>query len=761
MQRTLFLLSLLALVSSAFAQGETVTFEGRAAPVTRMLDELSAATGWKVRAAPAMATEIVVVKVKDVPRHELKARLAKVTQGQWSTEDGFEVLAPDAGARARGKNEALAANRAKLQKSLDQRLKMEKEMDDWKHNHDGDGGGGGTFAQFGGMGQQYFESGTRAITAFLKGTDLNVLAAIEAGQRVVFSTAPTRTQRPLPATVMPFLARIVKEHNDAVEMERRAREEGANAADEWEVKMKEMLKAMGIDPDEDRAVSITAPPAKALISVSKGGRMGMFSGMSMGLRVELAIYDANGKRLTGHSDNLYELSEEVDDEEEEYDPETGEIIEKPAPPEDPNNPKLAFSPTSVHYARFTRAFYLVDERAYSDEEAKPKEEVPADLKAVFQRPDLADPLSYGDTDLLLFLAEKKGLQLVANVPDSMWMSASQQIRLDAVAKLLERMGMTVEQADGWVTAFPADGDSVRRSRFNRASIVRLAQQSEAKKVVSLDDLAAFVAANSDEGLDGMGERLLTTFVPGALSLNLVTSMDWNVLRLYGSMSPAARATLQSQGSVPLAALGGNARQILSKMLFGVSPGLEVDSGTPKDDSNPMMLFYGTMMRMDRPGKDYRTEPTEIMPGGLMDGLLELKLDDTILAVPSKWNNDIGLGSFGPLELALFTHFMTDPKLAEIAGEMPEMPDMLPGTRRVMKFTFRVAPDVVRRFELNDDKLDATGKPFKISELPAHFKAAMAKYQEALKKTPFPFLDPEFMGGSRGVPPPPPLIRAAA
>ncbi|MBZ0213843.1 MAG: hypothetical protein K8H99_08605 [Nitrospirae bacterium] len=106
--------------------------------------------------------------------------------------------------------------------------------------------------------------------------------------------------------------------------------------------------------------------------------------------------------------------------------------------------------------------------------------------------------------------------------------------------------------------------------------------------------------------------------------------------------------------------------------------------------------------------------------------------------------------------------MTDPKLAEIAGEMPEMPDMLPGTRRVLKFTFRVAPDVVRRFELNDDKLDAAGKPFKMSELPAHFKAAMAKYQEALKKTPFPFLDPEFMGGTRGVPPPdPPLMRAAA
>lgn len=760
MRRNLLLLALLALVTSAMAQDDKVTFEGRAAPVTRLLDELSAATGWKVRAAPAMATEFVVVKVKDVPRQELKARLAKVTQGQWSNEEGFEVLAPDAGARARGKAESLAANRAKLQKSLDQRLKMEKEMDDWKH--DGDGGGGGTFAQFGGMGQQYFESGTRAVTAFLKGTDLNVLAAIEAGQRVVFSTAPTRTQRPLPATVMPFLARIVKEHNDAVEMERRAREEGANATDEWETRMKEMLRAMGVDPDEDRAVPITAPPAKALVSVSRGGRMGMFSGMSMGLRVELVIYDANGKRLTGHSDTLYEMSQVVDDQEHEYDPETGEIIEKPAPPEDPNNPKLAFSPTSVHYARFTKAFYLVDERAYSEEEAKPKEEVPADLKAVFQRPDLADPLSYGDTDMLFFLADKKGVQLVANIPDSMWMSASQQNRLADIPKLLERMGMTVEQTDGWVTVFPSDADQVRRGRFSRGSIVRLAQQSETKKVVSLDDLAAFVAANSDEGLDGMGERLLSTFVPGALSLNLVTSMDWNVLRLYGSMSPAARTTLQSQGSVPLAALGGNSRQILSKMLFGASPRLEVDSGTPKDDSNPMMLFYGAMMQMDRPGKDYRTEPTEIMPGGLIDGVLELKLDDTILAVPSKWNSDIGLGSFGPLELALFTHFMTDPKLAEIAGEMPEMPDMLPGTRRVLKFTFRVAPDVVRRFELNDDRLDAAGKPFKMSELPAHFKAAMAKYQEALKKTPFPFLDPEFMGGTRGVPPPdPPLMRAAA
>lgn len=741
------------------AQDDKVTFEGRAAPVTRLLDELSAATGWKVRAAPAMATEIVVVKVKEVPRQELKARLAKVTQGQWSTEEGFDVLAPDAGARARGKTEALAANRAKLQKSLDQRLKMEKEMDDWRR--DGGDGGGGTFAQFGGMGNQYFESGSRAVTAFLRGTDLNVLAAIEAGQRVVFSTSPTRMQRPLPATVMPFLARIVKEHNDAIEMERRAREEGANAADEWETKMKDMLKAMGIDPDEDRAVPITAPPAKALISVSRGGGMGMFSGMAMGMRVELVIYDANGKRLTGHSDTLYEMSEVVDDQEHEYDPETGEIIEKPAPPEDPNNPKFAFSPTGAHYARFTRADYLVDENAYSEDGTKTGEEVPADLKAVFQRPDLADPLSYGETDLLFFLADKKGVQVVANIPDSMWMSASQQIRLAEVAKHLEQQGLTVEQADGWVTAFPTDADQVRRGRFNRASIVRLAQQSEAKKVASLDDLAAFVAANSDEGLDGMGERLLTTFVPGALSLNLVTSMDWNVLRLYGSMSPSARATLQSQGSVPLAALGGNARQILSKMLFGASPRLEVDSGTPTDESNPMMLFYGAMTQMGRPGKDYRTEPTEIMPGGLMDGVLELKLDETILAIPSKWNNDIGLGSFGPLELALFTHFMTDPKLAEIAGEMPEMPDMLPGTRRVLKFAFRVAPDVVRRFELNDDKLDAAGKPFKMSELPPHFKAAMAKYQEALKKTPFPFLDPEFMGGSRGVPPPPPLMRPAA
>ncbi len=759
MQRLFVFAVLLALAPLTPAQSDKVTFEGRAAPVTRLLDELSAATGWKVRAAPAMATEVVVVKVKDVSRQELKARLAKATQGQWSNEDGFEVLAPDAAARARGKAEALAANRAKIQKQVQKRIEMEKEMDNWKDGH-GDGGGG-TFAQFGGMGQQYFESGTRAVTAFLRGTDLGVLAALEAGQRVVFSTAPNRTQRPLPASVVPFLVRIVKEHNDAVEMERRAREEGANAADEWETKMKDMMKAMGIDPDADRPVPITAPPSKALITVSRGGR-GMFSSVGMGLRIELTIYDANGNRLTGHGDSLYEIGEEYGDDEHEVDPETGEIIEKPEPPEDPNNPRLTFSPTSIQFARFMRANYLVSQRQEGEESNAKEDDVPDDLKAVFKRPDMADPLSYGETEMLFFLAEKKGLHLVASVPDTLWLSANQQMRLADLPKHLERLGVTIAIADGWLTASPADAELARRGRFNRASIVRLAQQSEAKKVASLDDLASFVAANTDEGLDGMGERLLTTLVPGALSLNLVSALDWDVLRLYGSMSPAARATLQSQGSVPLAALGGTARQVLSKMLFGASPRLEVDSGKPTDESNPMMLFYGAMMQMDRPGKDYRTEPTEIMPGGLLDGVLELKTEDTVLAVPSKWNNEIGLGSFGPLELALFTHFMTDPKFAAMAGEMPEMPDMLPGARRVLKFAFRVAPDVVRRFELNDDKLDASGKPFKMSDLPAHFKAAMAKYQEALKKTPFPFLDPEFMGTSRGVPPPdPPQMQAAA
>jgi hypothetical protein len=99
-------------------------------------------------------------------------------------------------------------------------------------------------------------------------------------------------------------------------------------------------------------------------------------------------------------------------------------------------------------------------------------------------------------------------------------------------------------------------------------------------------------------------------------------------------------------------------------------------------------------------------------------------------------------------LAMFRYFAEDPKMGQMAGQMPKIERVRLGSRRTYDFNFHLTRDVTVKQMLLDDSIEKTAQAISMDDLPADFKGRIQKRLELLKKSPFPFN----MGGNSGPPP---------
>lgn len=713
---------------------QKVTFTHVAAPTKAILFALSGKTGVPLEVAGAAAEEIVVIRVKDAVLNDVLKRIAEVTSCEWKVDGkGFRLVTANA---VRNIEERTERERrvAALRKQVAERVKGLQAKDKPKEGGDIDTA---IFEMglFGGG-----DASGKAITKLLAQVDLTRLATLERGARVVYSTTPTRMQLPLGRNAIAVLAEYVAEHNKEASTTQEATSELA-LTEEQRQAMAMAEKMFG-----RRNQPVRETPVKALLV---GSRQSMFDTLS----VELRLFNAQGKVILSGTDALMTdmgMFEEIAQAAAGGQP----AEEKPKPDPDPR--PIEFSSNSKELA----GLFGKMEMGAGTFSMKMS---PA-LRALLLRPDQHDPLSFVPSETLIAIAEAKDIQLLADLPDSLgeftrlFAANAKPTVGRALAEYLEGDETQGELKEGWLLIRPARPAENRRLRVPRAALAKLIAAGDSKGVPSLDDLATYSLA-AEPPMETPGAMLhLMIFAPNTVGSGMMGPLDWDMLRFYATLTLGQRDVLTQGRAIPIANLSIQQRNLVSAMAFGSNAQLRV--GPKKPDTGDFM----EMVRAFMPGQtdDFREEPTEVMPNGLpAAGRVTLQVTMAPIVVLADAPESPGggamesamlRGALGVDELALFDMFRQDPNFGMVSAMMPQLGKVRLGQRKKLDFAFALGPNVFMDRALQDDAHNRESTPIALEDLPADFKALIAKRLEQFKKGMLPFLG----GMDRAVPPPPPL-----
>lgn len=721
-------LSLFTLASVA-AQGQLtdeslnvkVDFSTVAVPAPRAIEALSQAAKIKLDVAPTIQGEFLTIYVKDTPLKDLMKRIAEVTTGEWRLEgETYRLFRATAVAQQQARNEQQARVNAIRKEMNDLFKSLEPRPANAKPEPDGvQEGPMGGMGMFGGGSS----AANKAIIKLLRPIDPAVLASIGEGQRLVFSSNPTRIQRPLMGNLNQIISEMIAEHNKAIANQPKSDE----PEDDDFKQVAEFLKQLGVDLEEK---PIQGRAQKALLIAARQPFIG-------GLSIELKLYDVQGKvilsdqvMLSDGEGGMFDMAEIAD-----MLPADTPGVRRPERPkvEGPDKP-IEFSATTKEINEvFGGAGGMMMGGMPS---FKP---LSAETDAKMLRPDLYDPLSFELSESLLAAGAHKKMGVVANLPDDVMslfgiMRGSQGRTVNGfLGQMLSNPNLKTTMADGWVTIVPAKPHASRTSRVDRVALSRLLQASKSKGVASLDDMAAYAQTNRPPTETGIAMLHFMLYAPNVMSQGMMGMQDWDMLRLYGQLSMEQKMGARNGISIPFANLAPGQRTLVERMVYGSNA--RFTEGPAKQEIGMM-----AMMRNFMPGQQnsWKQEPTEIMPNGLpAQGQLQLNLTETgVATVADKGTMASMFGALGPDELAMFQFMREDATMGAMAGMMPQIQKVKVGTRKNYRFTFLVAPEVRMEKSLNDDSVDKSAQEISIDNLPPAFKAQIQASLEAMKKSGF-------------------------
>lgn len=699
----------LAAFAAAQEAAQKVTYTTRAATADHVVAELAVATKMNLSVAPSMANEVLVISVKGVPVNDLLARIATATAGSW-TQDGqtLKLVSNDA-VRNREAKAELAQRVLAIKKEIVERMKPHKAYD---MPSDEDAPPDPKAKP-----KKPVPEVVDDEAQVLGHLDPEALAALGDNDRVVFSTRPTRAQRPFVGDVSAVINRIIQKHNA------------------------ELASGVGApDSDDDDEVTSLPPAFKSLMAqrnkpigavfkaIAVASKMGMGMGNGM-MQIELRLYDADGKVVYTTQIGL-----------------NGSMLGAEAEAESkPETPLPAGPQTPIEISSTTKAFA----DAFKGMEGGPRNfKLTSEVRYLVYHPDKIDPLSLFTTDALLATAKKHELPLVASVPDnaismmSMFGGSKKNATVEGFEKELASDGaMQASVAEGWLLIRPSKPASARERRVDRAALTALMKAVDEKGAPNLDDLAAFSLhapppIMTDEGLTTM---YMAIFVPGSMLTGMMKPSNWDMLRFYGSLPPQMKSGFSNGGRINLGALNGYQQGLLRQMVYGASPSLEPADSKPAEDDGGLFGFMSSVLNMGLGGGDYRNEPTEALPDGIPgNGFMEVVPTTEPVATPVAKEGESVIGIFGVLDadtLAMLKVFK-DQTNGELAGAFPSYDQLRIGRRTVYKFTFRFTPQLLMRQSLNDDQLPKDGAVVSMANLPPDFQKLVAAKLEKLKKSPF-------------------------
>jgi hypothetical protein len=687
----------------------------RAAPLERALEAISAESGVTLRANAAMAGEVVVLRAEDVPLEELMNRLARATSGRFERTGTTFTLVPDAATRNAEERADREQRVAQIRKSLEERLASFEAPELAGPTRTP----GMPFGGFGGS-----DPMTALVVRFLAAADPTVLADLDRlDGRVVFSTAPTRMQRPFTRGVAGLVDALVAAQNEAAA--------GAERIGEANVPIPDFLREMMAR----RSRPVTAPVAKAILVVEQVPFLGR------GFQASVRLFDAAGNVLVSQE------SVELGQESLEWMEEAAAAAQGQAPEAAQGSPIAWSEETKTVRDALRPTNFLMPGTARVSPEAR----------RLLLRPDLHDPLSFEVSDALLAVAARAGRPMVAVVPDSalspMRSFAAQTVEAyrDELARGRE---MRLAEESGWLVVRPVSPVQARRDRLNRRALAALLDAGDKRGVPSLDDIAAYALRAPEPTFQSFAMPYIGLFAPGIMTISPVGMTDWAMYRFYGSLSELRRHEMRQGGRIGIGQLSPEAQVHLRRMVYGANSRLVVER--PGVARPEIQLPFMEAMLGGGP-RDIRDEPTEIFGAGLPSaGVLEVRAasDHFVQPVLPGAAEDGPSFTMGADEMALFRMFSEMPQVREAAGDAFNFDRVRVGQRTRLDFRFLLAPGVSLERQLNDDRLPPGTPHTSIKELPPAFESRIQERLAAYRRSPLGAMA-GFMGGMPGRRPTPP------
>lgn len=719
----------LATASVAFAEDlkQKVSYTTVAVPVDRALREIAAATKVKLEAATAVRREIVVINVRDVVLNDLMKRIATATSCAWlKSDDGTYKLYRSLETERAEEEKEIERRVALIGKAVEELNKSVKEHPvlDAKTAYDlVNSPVRKTTNPDGSVSEESMPQTTqpanRAIAKLLTMVSPRDLATMDQGSRVVYSTRPNRMQLPMGRDAIAVIDTMVAEQAVWAEAYRRKAAESAKGGD---------APNNVFYPGENNA-AIQGTPVKALVRIQLQRDLS-------GYEVRLELLDAQGKQLFSGGDTLgldSDASQRLED-----------LMQSQPPTDDVD---IELSHDSQEILAFFRGLMKTMQGGGS------AKDLPADVISKLRSPDKYDPLGFIHSEALMAAANAADSNLVADVPDSMmavenFIMPGQKLTVKGFIKALSTADIVnIESKDGWMVVKPARPFLERSRRAGRPELSQLIESAHANGTVPLNDLAAYALTNEPLEHNEVTQLYAVLFLPGA-GMGMWTDMsgpsdNWEMLRLYGSLTASQRQTLASGRRLPLGTLlPAQTDHVFRLTYYGDEMGSHLTVQRPEsaDRQTPFPMW-------DVQGD----EPTEVLPAGLPpSGVITVKVATDAVA------KDAGprqptfqlFGGLRPEELAMYRGLKDDPNMAATFGSLfPDLTKFRMGTRTTYSFQFQFLPAVSMVQSLIDTQIDPDGPVLSFEQLPADYKK---KVDAAAGQ--FKLGDPSTAGGGEPVKP---------
>lgn len=629
-----------------------VSYTGKADSVIRVLEEFSRGTGIEVSAAPGLADEIVLVRVKDLPVQEFYDRLAATVNGEWVKDNSNKLfLRPRAAARSAGK--AVFGDR--LRKYLKKRLETLKEpLTDEKmeenlrqinklESADEDGGDPDGNRWIKAMQLRDQAPMNRAAVEIFATLDLDRMSMMKPGDRLVYSMRPKPLQLPLPAAAINILRDMEQKAARFQEIEQRLMRE---FHPEWFEHEKENPPV-----DESAGGEAVAPPKlsleQSLFVVERTNEM--YDDGSVRLRL-VAAYDAvadpDGENASYSNSIETQVGGWMDSQEE---------FAGLWNPTAPNSAavKIPLRPESEEVKKEWATIISGKAEAFSE---------------VHLRPDLHEPLSFAPSDLLTGWLDAKNLQAITVLPDAIGFMGiygeNPPPTVDGVDSFLKALSMMIpsESQGGWFSFTP---EAISLSgRTNRQALARFLKAFRTSGQIQMDPLAELFAS-SQTGQFGMGLLMMYLQAGGGAGLN---SLSLPAMKFYGSLTSTQRGVLKAGGKIPYAQLTKPQRDAFAGLVYGASPKVHQvpnpDEPTRRSDSD--FYDYGAEVGIE-------SEPTNLWSKGIPEGAFvtgKNKSFTMMFAYPSTPQEFDWTYPQSPADVGQNIYFMENPDKFEWVREQP-------------------------------------------------------------------------------------------
>lgn len=552
-------LAFLALVHPAI--DEPIEFKAIVGTAPTVLQKLSEKTGQKITFNKNVANDVVGICAPKATARQIMDQIAFTLQAEWK-EQGGEWTLYRSDAQIKAQAELNRKERIdQIKRSLD-RLPADKPWTsgDAKavaaqiNTFERQAQNGGNFVGRGYQDVQAKMPANRLLIRALRALKPETIADIPKPTRMVYSSAPNRMQRALPAALGADLQQFAQESND--------------------------LRTAWIPSDNQNGIFFPQPNevkkvAWVIVSV-KYETLG-------GIRAELNAYDEKGLSVGQAMQTL-----NLDLPSEQFKPEPVKSGDKLVDLQPLSKRLLDFAKLSMG----SRAFL-------------PSPEV----RDFLYRPKQNEPLSLLNSELIEALSNDEGKPVALSLPEIqifVMLSLAQdgRVSLNRYKSSLQLSGIKREEKDGWICYRETNPELGRTRRVDRQAFDDYFRRIERDKRQTLDGFAEMVLRYPGRLEDTMFPIFL--MLTGIYPENLQYGDDLSAVRLYGSLNGAQRDALRKGAKLALGDFSTGQQQVLHQLVFNrvnrnVSFSIESEDGPGRD-------FHRSALN----------EPTIAFPNGLSD-----------------------------------------------------------------------------------------------------------------------------------------------